>query len=381
MTGVDEIRPRRVHALIDSLSCGGAEILLAELAAAAPGAGIQLTVGFLDDRDGSPAARRLREAGVDPQLVGVGRLLSARGFLAVRQQLERVSPEVVHTHLGHADCLGGLAARSLGLPVVSTVHAMTWNGSARERARHALSFAVRRLAARRVIVVSETARRAYLARSSIDSSRVILVRNGVGGRRRPGMGRRVRRELGIDPTAPLVALTAPLRLEKGHYLAFAALALLSQSFPDLRVLLLGGGAHARVITQQAGALGGRVTVTGHRDDVIDVLDAVDVVVHTPRTDALPTTLIEAAAAGVPVVATAVGGIPEIVIDGRTGVLLAPDAPATAIATALASVLASHEVRARLGLGARLRFEHRFGVEHWAANLRAVYDEVVERERR
>ena len=109
----------RVHILIDSLTWGGAEMLLGDLAAGAKSAGICLSVGYLNERDGSPAAAGLRAHGIEPELVPARRMLDLRALGLVRRHLARMGPHVVHTHLDQADALGTLAGRSLGLPCVS----------------------------------------------------------------------------------------------------------------------------------------------------------------------------------------------------------------------------------------------------------------------
>ncbi len=365
-----------VHAVIDSLTCGGAEVLLAELAEVAPAADLRLSVGFLDDLGGSPVAERLRRAGVEPELIGARSMLAPSSIRSVRRHLAGVQPDLVHTHLDYSDFLGGLAARSLGIPSVSTVHAMEWRGTPRERARAVLAFAARRACARRIIAVSLSARRAYLARSRVDPARVAVVANGVGGRRLRGEGRVVRAELGLRPADRVVVMTAPLREEKGHRSAFAALEALRHRLPELRVLVLGEGPDRSEIERQAASLPGTVIVLGYRSDVMAVLDAADAVLHTPATDALPTGLIEAAAAAVPVVATAVGGIPEIVEHGSTGLLVTPQAAPAEIAAALGRVLCDSGLRSRLGSGARRRFEARFSARGWADRLREVYDATL-----
>jgi glycosyltransferase involved in cell wall biosynthesis len=107
-----------------------------------------------------------------------------------------------------------------------------------------------------------------------------------------------------------------------------------------------------------------------------VLHAADAVLHTPVTDALPTGLIEAAAAGVPVVASAVGGIPEIVEHESTGLLVGPEADPEEVANALGRVLRDPELRSRLGVEARRRFEAKFSASHWAERLRRTYDAAL-----
>ena len=351
-------------------------MLLAELAAVAAESGIDLSVGYLYGRRGAPLADRLRAAGARPVNAGAHRMASVGALIGVRRQIAATRPDVVHTHLLHADILGGLAARSLGVPWVSTAHAATWDGTTRERVRAGLAFALRRRYARRVIAVSNNARDAYLAHSGIDPERVVVLPNGISTSPSPGAGRRIRAELGLDPASRVVLISGPLRREKGHARALMALGQLRDQEPALRVLLLGDGPDTDEVLERARALDGTVSVLGYRDDVMAVLDAADAMLHTPETDALPNGLIEAAAAGVPVVATATGGIPEIVEAGKTGVLVPADAGPDEISQALASLLADVEARRSLGAEARQRFQRRFSPDRWAAGLRAIYEAVL-----
>ena len=125
LAAVGERTQIRVHALVDSLTYGGAELLLSEFAAVAPAAGIDFSVGYLQERADNPGVERLQANGVEPMLVGIPpHLFHPAAFLRVRRHLAAIKPDIVHTHLGDADLLGGTAARSLGLPVLSTVHAI-----------------------------------------------------------------------------------------------------------------------------------------------------------------------------------------------------------------------------------------------------------------
>jgi glycosyltransferase involved in cell wall biosynthesis len=117
-------------------------------------------------------------------------------------------------------------------------------------------------------------------------------------------------------------------------------------------------------------------MTGHREDVMAILDASDVVVAPSRIDAFPTVLLEAMAAGVPTVATAVGGIPEIVVDGETGLLVSPTAAAAGLAAALREVLDNEDLRGRLGNAARDRYEDEFTAAKWARRTASLYRRVL-----
>lgn len=371
----------RVHALVDSLTFGGAELLLAELGAAAPGAGIDLSVGYLLERNGSPAAARLRAAGVEPTLVGIPPRLYTKAVWLVRRHLALQSADIVHTHLIGADLAGVLAARSLGLPVVSTIHSVEAGFSAaeglRDRARDGLRTLITRTFAARVIAVSEEARAAHLAHRGGSPDRVVTIHNGVARRARPGAGASVREQLGLEPDQLVVATLSTLRPVKAQEVAIEAVARLRGRFPRLRLLIVGEGSARPELERRAAAHGDLVHMAGFRDDTMAVLDAADVLVHPSRQEAFPTALLEAMAAGVPQVATAVGGIPEIVEDGSTGLLVKAPPDPRAFADKLSLLLGDRALRLRLGRCGKERFEQRFEARAWVERLRAVYEEVLE----
>jgi glycosyltransferase involved in cell wall biosynthesis len=169
-----------------------------------------------------------------------------------------------------------------------------------------------------------------------------------------------------------------LRTDKGHAVAVDAIARLRERFPNLRLLVAGEGPARAEVERAVATLGGAGVLAGHRDDVMAVLDAADVLVHPSRIDAFPTALLEALAAGVPAVATAVGGIPEIVEDGRTGVLVGASADGAALAAALEPLLADRALRGQLAAWGRERFAARYSAARWAQNLRGLYDDVLTR---
>jgi glycosyltransferase involved in cell wall biosynthesis len=367
--------PLRVHHLIASLTWGGAEAQLSHLAAGARAAGLDLSVGYLLERDGSPAAAALRARGVEPRLVGVTSLLRPADLLRVRRHVAAARPDVLHTHLGYADLMGGLAARSLGLPSVSTIHVMERSSGARERVKDELMALARRHCAARVICVSESARDWYLATGWDRPERVVAVHSGVSVDVAPDGRRAARAALGLGPDDLVVAMLAVLRRGKGHDVAIAATRALRGRFDRLRLLVVGDGPERERVARLAAPLGDAVLLTGHRDDVAALLAAADVVLHPTTADALPSALLEAMAVGLPVVATAVGGIPEIVDDGETGVLVPAPPTAEGVAAALGRLLADATLRAQMGGAARDRYGAAYSAVHWARRLRAIYESV------
>lgn len=368
-------RTLKVLAIIDHLALGGTEVMLGRFAAAAPEAGIRLSVACLSERDGNPSAEGLRAVGIEPVSLSIQRLQLPE-LRIVRRHIGHARPDIVHTHLGGSDVLGPVAARSLGIPAISTVHAMAWAGGLRARAKAELAARTRRHAAACIIAVSDSARHAYLARGWAPADHVVTIRNGLDLVVAPGEGAIVRRELGFAPDDLVVGMVSALRSEKAHDVAIAAVARLRADFPKLRLLIAGQGASHDEIVRLAAPHGDRVVVAGLRTDVMRLFDALDVCLHPSRADALPTTLIEAMAASVPVVATDVGGIPELVDDGRTGLLVAAPPTVDAVAAALGRLLGDAPLRRELGAAGRHDYEQGFRAGPWIQRIRSLYDEVL-----
>ena len=232
----------RVHHLVDSLTFGGAELLLAELARAAPGARIDLSVSYLLDlADMSPGAARVREAGVEPACVGIPPRLWTSALWRVRRYLGARRPDVVHTHLPNSDLLGGVAASSLAIPAISTIHAIEWGGAGLDHVKDRLSAVARRRCAARVVAPSEGARRHYLETGWDRPERLVTIHNGVQGAAKPGAGAAFRAEVGLDADHLVVATLSKFRPEKAHDVALEAVALLRERLPRLRLVVVGDG--------------------------------------------------------------------------------------------------------------------------------------------
>jgi glycosyltransferase involved in cell wall biosynthesis len=142
------------------------------------------------------------------------------------------------------------------------------------------------------------------------------------------------------------------------------------------MVIAGDGPIRAELSRLALPLGDAIVMTGPRFDVMRLLDATDLYLQPSRADAFPTALLEAMAASVPVVATAVGGIPEIVVHDRTGVLVAPPPTAKQLAEAIALLLDDPNRRGRLAEAGRRRYEKRFTADPWVRKTRALYDTVL-----
>jgi glycosyltransferase involved in cell wall biosynthesis len=247
----------------------------------------------------------------------------------------------------------------------------------RERLRQDLLVRVLSRWSRAVVAVSEALRQAWLADGRLDPRLLRVVHNGVdvaAFEPRPQDRAAARRRLGWAEDEAGIVTVAVLRPGKGIDVLLAALA---RRDVRARLLVVGDGPLRGELAAAAGGLGlsHRVHFVGHRDDVPLWLAAGDVFAHPSLEDAFPTVLLEAMAAGLAVVASRVGGVPEIVADGVTG-LLVRAGDAEDLARALAEVLARPEERRAMGEAGRTRARERFSTAAWVARLEAVYDEAL-----
>ena len=196
-------------------------------------------------------------------------------------------------------------------------------------------------------------------------------------------GRAVRQELGLRPEAPVVGIVGRLVDWKGHDIFLRALARVAEALPSVQGLVVGGSEvscphlpqELRLLTASLG-LEGSVHFVGHRQDVARMLAAMDVLTHTSiAPEPFGRVLIEGMAMARPVVASAAGGVPEIVLDGETGLLVEPgDVEGTA--EALLSLLRNPERAAALGRAGRRRVEEHFTLQHHARQVQEVYGAVL-----
>jgi glycosyltransferase involved in cell wall biosynthesis len=232
----------------------------------------------------------------------------------------------------------------------------------------------------RVIAVSESARSHHLTIARLRPERVITVHNGIDLDRfvaPPGTGAAVRVELGVPVDARVLLTVAVLRQAKGIQDMLRALPGVLVAVPDAHYLVVGDGAYRPELQQLTADLGltDRVTFAGRRTDVDRMLAAAELFVLPSHTDALPTVLAEAMAASLPIVATSVGGIPEMVVPDRSTLLVEPEDTA-ALAEAAVRLLANPVQAAAMGRTGRRLAETRFDLERQAAELVEEYRFLV-----
>jgi glycosyltransferase involved in cell wall biosynthesis len=284
--------------------------------------------------------------------------------------------QVVHAYGFYPNSFAVPAARLAGVPVVIASIRDTGEVLAAEK-RH-VQKAVCKLAT--CVLANADAVKSQLIRDGYDARRLTVIRNGVDLPRldRQEQAGPIRQEFGITGDSPIVAVLARLNEMKGIQYFLDAVPAVLRLFPKTRFLIVGDGparAELQSYSEKSG-FGNAVVFTGFRMDVPEILKATSISVLPSLSEGLSNVLIESMAAGVAVVATAVGGNPEIVDDGTTGILI-PPRDAGAIAHAITQILSNPENAARMGSAGRERIERRFSMGRAVHETQRLYTSLLE----
>lgn len=372
----------RIVLLIDSLGMGGAERLLVTYLQHFDTARFEPRVCALHVRDGNPIANDIRKMGIPVDLVPLRHLREVSGLPRLVQYLRRQRADLLHTQLEFADTVGNVAARIAGIPTVSTQHTFENPGrGSRAFWRHRLMWWSLRHYCDRIVAVSEAGRRHHIRLGRLAPDKVVTIhggidlspfRDGAEAERRAG-----REALGVPADAPLLITVAVLRREKGIQHMIEALPQVLQAVPEARYLVVGDGEHRAALEELAGRLGvaDRVIFTGLRKDIPDLLAVSDLFVLPTLGDVLPTVLSEAMAARKPIVASRVGGVPEMVEEGRNGLLVEPGDPGQ-LAAACLRLLRDRPAAQEMGRAGWEIAAERFNVRRQVQRLGDLYQELL-----
>lgn len=366
--------------LLPTLMTGGLERMVVSLATGLDAARFAPRI-LCFERPG-PFAEIARNGGVPVDID-----LRRPGYLDVRfvrhlaARLAADPPDLVHAHNSTALVYGAFAARLAGgVPLVYTEHDRTFPGAPQNRVLH---FAAGRMATR-IVTVAEWLRRALMRHEGFDRERLDVIPNGIDAAPFLAPVDRIaaRRALDLSPDAPVVACVARLAMVKNHDALLRAWRRIADVWPDATLLLVGDGPRRDALRELAGrlSLGVRhLQFLGDRHDVPAILAAADLHVLASRSEGMSLTLLEAMAAGKASVATAVGGNPEVIEDGRTG-LLVESGDVHALASAVGTLLQDRSRAARMGAEAREVFQRRFTLDAMIRAYERVYEEVAARRR-
>lgn len=328
---------------------------------------------------GSPLAERARALGLPVHEVPMRGEWDFGAAGALRRLFEERRPDLVHMHTSHAHTLGCLAARRprsrTGRPLLAVSRRVDFSIYRNFLRTSWLKY---RFLGDRYIAISRAVRD-VLVRDGIPGERIEVVWSGVDADRMERAARKdLRGELGLPPGTPLVGDVAAFGWHKAQEVLVEAWPLLLSEVPGAHLVLVGDGEcrpGVEALARRLGLLGSSVHFLGFRDDVPEVMGSLDLFVMPSVLEGLCTSALDAQAAGVPVVASAVGGLVEAVADGETGLLVPPRDP-PALAAAMARILRDPDLRERFSAAGRVHVRERFSVKAMVEGSRSVYGRML-----
>ena len=368
--------PPRVLHVIDHLGAGGAEWLVASLVAELGRSGAaRTTLCVVTGRWADPGVVAVARSGAERVVVLERRHLYDARIAATLVRLgRRHRADVVHSQPGVGAPHARVAALALRRPHVTTLHSIP-GPDMEDSAIHLLADGWSTRLSSVVVAPSPAIAEAHARRFRLDRARLRVLPNVPVALRAPA-GRdhaaALRAELLDGGRGPLVVAVSRLMPAKGLDDLVAATGRLREAHPGMVLAIAGAGPEAGSLRAAAERTGAPLRLLGHRDDVPELLAAADAFCLPSRHEGVPLSLLEAMAAGLPCVATTVGGIPDVATDGRDALLVAPRSPER-LAAALGRILADAGLAAQLGAAARETVER----SHTIGSLAGAYGELYE----
>lgn len=379
---VSETKKFNIVFLIDGLGWGGAERLMIPILANMDRHLFSVRVGVFQVRNGNPIADDLRALGIPVDLIPVPYMRDLTAVSRIVAYLKDVNADLIHAQLELGDILGGLAALRMRLPIVSTLHTMpSQDMSLKSRMHQEVEYFCLRHFFNMVISVSDEARQFHKDIGKLPDRKTCTIYNGIDLSHFPASPQSDReavlREFNIPAAATVLITVAVLRELKGIQYMIRALPEILSVHPDLYYLIAGSGDFQSALMEEAARVGvsERVVFAGARKDVPALMSASDIFILPTLTEALPTVLAEAMAASLPILASRVGGVPEMVEDGINGKMVAPADPQQ-LANACTDMLRDPDALVKMGLAGRLIVEEKFNVRVQVDKLQALYQSLI-----
>ena len=372
---------QRVLWIIDGLGHGGAERTTISILEKFDREKFDLRACALQVKQGNPIAKELERVGIPVDLLPIPYLRHPANLPNIIRYLRAQKPDIIHTQLEFANVLGNVAARLLRIPSVSTLHTLNTPQRGTENWRAQLDWFVLRAFCSRVIAVSENARRHHIKYGHIPEEKIITLYNGIDPSAFQPLDENARREkrnsLNVPENAFVFLTVAVLREPKGIQYMLEAMPQIVKSAPHAHYLIVGEGDHGKILKKITASLQieEHITFAGQRNDIPEILSASDAFVLPTLMEALPTVLIEACAAQKAIVASSVGGIPEIVTDGVNGYLV-PPAQAQSLENACLKLIQHNDQKEAMGeAGLQIAME-KFDVRQQVQSLGNLYQELI-----
>ncbi len=368
---------KRILHVITTLSVGGAEIHLRELLSGISRAKYHIELAYFKEeaQEARSMVSDFRHLGIPVHdLGGTGRI-SLGALTRLIRLLAKGRFDLVHSHLFRADLYSSLALLLFPKTVlVNSVHNPE-DFYTRRLVALLARFAARRQS--RTIAISKAVERHLADYLRAPSAKLNLIYYGLSPIVPKGIN--LRAEYGIPPGAPLIGTIGRLSKQKGHLILLEAMARIVKMIPEARLLIVGHDDQGlrEALQDRIGELGlqDRVILPGFRDEVPDIMAALDLFCLPSLWEGFGMVLIEAMAESLPIVASRVGSIPEVVLDNKTGILV-PPGDSKALTEAILNILGNGGLSVELGMAGRKRLDELFTREAMALATERIYDDLL-----
>lgn len=366
----------RVAHLIDTLHWGGAEKWIASFAEIAKLRGLDVAVISLQTFvANNPYRAQLESFGANVQALSITRLYDLSALPTLIRVFRTGHFDVVQTHLSHANILGALVGRWVGVPVVATIHSTHLDTRGHYRIRSMMEQFMLRYVSRRVMAVGNGVAEAH--RTRLGSKVIDVVPNAVklGLVLSDSERTSLRIELAGDPSRTIIIAVGRMVVLKGYAELLTAFAQVRKDFPKIFLLIVGDGslrADLEALTSVLGIIND-VRFLGLRTDVPRLLAASDIFVNNSHWEGLSMSMLEAMAAGLPILATNVGEAPFLLADGRG--FLIPPRDVNALSAKLRKMLGESLTQMNAGKTARAFAESHYALEPWFDKVLDVYSKT------
>jgi len=364
----------RILHIISSSGMYGAEAVILNLARTLRDGSHECVLGvFSNSRNPNLELHEIAlKQGFESRLIPCRGQMDRAAIAHIRELAASTGADVVHAHGFKADIYVYLALRGLGVPLVSTCH--TWYDTDLTVSLYGRldRFVLRKYA--RVVAVSEEVKRRLL-NAGVRAEKIRMVRNGID--LRPfDRALQAHRDHAVE-SAPVVGLVGRLAWEKGIDVFLRAAAKVLAEVPGARFLVAGEGPDREKLERLIDEvkISRSVELLGRRDDMASLYASLDVMVSSSRQEGLPIAILEGMASGLPLVATAVGEVPSVVVDERTGVLVTAE-DVERLTAVIVELLHDPDRRRRLGTAARRLIEEEYSASRMTADYLRMYEEAI-----
>ena len=373
---------KRLIWMIDGLGPGGAERLMPAIIENINTEKFEQRVCTLQNRNGNIIGKKLAARGVTVDYLSIPNLRHPNNLPKVLRYLRQHRPDILHTQLMFSNILGCFSANLLGFPSISTLHTLdTPKRRSSSSLRYQLMWKSLRYFANKVIAVSESTRQHNIRAGGLPADKIITMYNGINllpfsPERFPDSDA-LKASLDIPEKSRILVSVAVLREAKGIQYMLKAMPVILKKIPDAYYLIIGDGDYAKELHALAVSLDIEkyVRFAGFQINIAPLLALGEIFVHPTLDDALPTVLIEAMAAEKPIVASNVGGVPEIVQDEINGILI-PPADSVRLTETCLNLLVNPSKSRKMAKAGREIAEKKFSIKEQVKNLEKLYEEIL-----